>query len=120
MILRQIAIPLVSFAVAGVVFAACPPTPPPIAAPGPDAADAFTPPPVVPDAAMTVPDATVADCALACAAMKRVGCKVLVDCAQVVCAANADPRFKHYNLLCLTHALVPSDVWACGADCALP
>jgi hypothetical protein len=105
------AFPLAAFAAVGVFAAACPPNPQ--TAPGPDAADAFIPP--APPA--SAPDATIIDCTSACAAMARVGCLVLSDCAQVVCAINADSKFKHYDLACLTHVLVRSDVVACGADC---
>jgi hypothetical protein len=109
MILREIAIPLVAFAGIGVFVAACP-TPPTPVAPGPDAADAVAP----------ATDASIASCQTACDAMKRVGCAVLSDCAATICKVNADPRFAHYNLGCLTKALVPADVAACGADCKAP
>lgn len=86
----------------------CPPVP---ATPPPDAADSAPRP--------SAPDATVIDCLTACAAMDRAGCVVLSDCTRVLCATNADPRFAHYDLTCLAHALTTSDVRACGADCTV-
>ncbi len=86
---------------------ACPQSP--VAPPPPDATDAIAPPVAV--------DASIASCQTACAAMARVGCTVLSDCSKIMCMANADPRFKHHDVACLSHALVPSDVRNCGTDC---
>lgn len=110
MVIRSIAIPLVTFAAIGAFASSCPSNPVS---------------PTVPDAGVEASpvkpaiDATTIDCQTACDAMKRVGCVVLSDCAAVMCKVNADPRFAHYNLGCLVKALVPSDVAACGADCKL-
>ena len=92
-------------------IAACPPNPvtPPI-----DAADAKA------FEASPPSDATTADCQSACDALARVGCKVLPDCAATVCKVNADPRFRHIDLVCVTHALTPMDVMACNVGCEKP
>lgn len=93
-----------------------PPTPPPI-----DASDARAPipdPTTPPDAPGAGPTAS-ADCETACANIASVGCITEPDCARVLCATNADPRFKHYDLGCLERAMLPSDIAVCGLDCLL-
>ena len=84
-----------------VLATACPPSTPVL--PSPDA-DALAPPPP-------------SDCAGACAGLQRAGCVTLSDCPRVMCQANADPHFTHYNLACLANVKTMADVHACGADC---
>jgi hypothetical protein len=98
----------------GLVATACPPSP---VVPSPDA-DAVAPPPTPVASPDATPPAGVGDCASACAAMASAGCVVLADCAQKVCQVNADPRFKHYDVVCLTQAKTAADVRKCGADCS--
>jgi len=101
----------------------CPPATPPSTVV--DASDAFAPPAPTTDGAFdddspaTTDSAIVASCASACAAMKTAGCKegAIVDCARVICAANADSHFKHYNLACLSKAMTTAAVRACGGEC---
>lgn len=106
--IKEIALAVFAIGIWPTLFLACPPssTAPPVT-PKPDAADSAA-----------LPDATVADCQAACDAMARVGCIVKSDCARVMCAANADPRFTHYNTACLEKVLDPVDVAACGVSCS--
>ena len=102
----------------------CPPVAPPSTVV--DASDAFAPPTPTTDGAFdddspatSADSAAVVSCASACAAMKTAGCKegAIADCARVVCQANADPHFKHYNLSCLSKAMTTAAVRACGGEC---
>lgn len=93
------------------LLTACPPSP---LSPPPDA-DAVAP--VVTIDAAPTPGAS---CDTACAAMQRAGCVVLPNCARTMCAANADPKFKHYDVVCITGAKTVADVVRCGADCSPP
>jgi hypothetical protein len=92
---------------------ACPPSP---VVPPPDATDAIAPPSAFGDA--NWPPAGTCDSA--CAAMQLAGCVVLSDCARVMCQANSDPRFKHYDVGCLSLAKTVVDVRKCGSDCSVP
>jgi hypothetical protein len=86
-----------------------------------DASDARAPipaPTTAPDSPSAGPPPT-ADCEAACANIAQVGCLTELDCARVLCSVNADPRFRHYDLACLIHAMMPSDVAVCGLDCLL-
>lgn len=51
--------------------------------------------------------------------MRKNGCKegVVSDCAAKLCAVNADPRFVHYDITCLTNAATPDAVANCGMSC---
>jgi hypothetical protein len=97
-------------------------TPLPAPAPVPfDASDARAPipaPTTAPDSPNAGP-APTADCEAACANIDAVGCLTDPDCARVLCAANADPRFAHYDLACLKGAMLPSDIAVCHVDCLL-
>jgi hypothetical protein len=104
---REMSTALFALGVWPVMFMACPSA---IPAQPPANADASPAP---------TGDATVSDCQTACDAMARVGCIVQADCARVMCAANADIRFTHYNTACLARVLVPTDVAVCGVACSL-
>jgi len=137
----------IALAAATFVGASCPnpaPLPPPDVVV--DAAVDEAPAPVV-DASLDMPDATtlsdastsdaappVADstppaptpppkpsCQTACDAVRKVGCKEgnISNCAAKLCQINADPRFKHYDVACLSSATTPKLVRACGVDCTL-
>jgi hypothetical protein len=113
--------PLVVIGLVGLLVAACPPAGP-IVSPT-DASDAQTPPPAPLPPLVPAADATPLDlrgCAPACAAMAAAGCKVLSDCARVMCMINSDNRFTHYDTGCLSNAKTPTDVKACGAACLAP
>lgn len=60
-------------------------------------------------------------CQTACDAVRKVGCKEgnISNCAAKLCQINADPRFKHYDVACLSSATTPQLVRACGVDCTL-
>jgi hypothetical protein len=97
--------------------AACHSTAPaPVKAPPTDAADALPPPEPLGD---TGAPTALADCEAACLEIDKVGCVTETDCAAVLCAANNDPRFTHYDVSCLIHAMLPSDIAVCGVDCTL-
>jgi hypothetical protein len=93
-------------------------TPPLPIVPQVDATDALAPP-APPKPTPTTPPLppVVNDCSAACANMAAVGCKVLPDCARVMCAANADPRFHHYDVVCLSGATTKAAVLGCGEEC---
>jgi hypothetical protein len=105
------------FAFAALFLLGCPPAAPastPDASP--DASPTF-------DAA-TVPDApapspAMALCQTVCGRMSASGCREgsVPDCAKVLCAVNADPHFKHYNMPCIATAADASAIRACGGDC---
>lgn len=102
----------------GFAIAACPPNP---VTPPPDA-DAVAPlPPVPVEAAPPAPTPSppASSCDSACAAMQLAGCVVLPDCAKTMCQANSDPKFKHYDVACLSRARTVADVRACGTDCSV-
>lgn len=104
---------LVAFATGMSFLSACPPAP---ILPVQDAADAVAPPvPALLDAPTGV------TCASACATMARFGCVQgrMSDCASSLCEVNADPRFRHYNLGCITAAQNALQVRGCGIDCTL-
>jgi len=105
--------------IGGFIVAACPPSVGPVA-PGPDA-DAVAPwldaAPAVEAAPPVALDAAGATCQTACDAMAHAGCTVLSDCARVLCTTNADPRFRHVDLGCLTNAKTAAAVAVCGAKC---
>jgi hypothetical protein len=107
-----------------VIATACPPSAPVV--PSPDA-DAIAPPaptppptPAPPPAGGDAAPALATDCAAACVAIAAAGCLALADCPRVLCMANADPRFRHYDTACLMRARTPAAVRACGADCSPP
>lgn len=78
------------------------------------------PPPDVVEAGRALDSAYLDPYQAACDAMAHVGCVVLSDCARVMYQANSDPRFLHYDLVCITHALTPDGVRTCGASCPMP
>jgi hypothetical protein len=94
------------------ILGGCVPVPTPIAPPI-DAADAIAPPKPPP---APLPD-VVNDCTAACTNLAAIGCKTLPDCAVVMCTANSDPRFHHYNTICLAGATTRADVVICGERC---
>jgi hypothetical protein len=94
--------------------AACHSTPPVVVAPAVDAASVLPPPEPLGD---TGAPTALADCQAACLEIDKVGCVTEPDCAAVLCAANNDPRFVHYDTACLIHAMLPSDVAVCGVAC---
>jgi hypothetical protein len=115
---KDIIVIAIAIAVWPALFVACPPTSStktPIDAS--DAAFPFIPDP--PHDATVAGSISLVDCEAACAAMDRAGCVTQVDCARVMCAANSDPRFTHYNTVCLEQAARPSDVAVCGVTCLL-
>ena len=95
------------------VLAACRPTPPVVAPPTTDAADALP----APTPGDPVDASPMSDCEAACLEIDRVGCTTEPDCARVMCANNADPRFVRIDTACLIRAMLPSDVAVCGVDC---
>jgi hypothetical protein len=103
-------------ALAVILAAACHSAPPAVTAPPADVADALPTPEPFGDAG---PTTAAADCETACANIDAVGCVVETDCARVLCQSNSDPRFVHYDVACLIHAMLPSDVAVCGVDCTL-
>jgi hypothetical protein len=111
--------PLAVVGLVAFVVSACPPAGP-IANPTIDASDAKAPPPPPPMLSDATPVIDTSPCAPACAAMAASGCKVLSDCARVMCMLNSDPHFVHYDIGCLANAKTPTDVKACGAACLAP
>lgn len=102
-----------------VLLTACPPSP---VAPSADASDGSTPSFV--DAAPTLRDAlpsldapsTPED--IACAAMAKVGCTVLPDCATTIRKINSDPKhFVSVNVACLERVHTQADVAVCKTSC---
>lgn len=65
------------------------------------------------------PSPQLALCQTACGRLNAVGCKegTMADCAQVLCAINAEPIFEHYNLPCLATATDVIAINACGGPC---
>jgi hypothetical protein len=133
----------IAFAAATFIGASCP-NPAPL--PPPDvvvdaSSDDVTPTPVVDASAEAAVDSGLSDvftidatvdsappapspkpsCQTACDAVRKVGCKEgsISNCAAKLCQINADPRFKHYDVACLTSATTPQLVRACGVDCTL-
>jgi hypothetical protein len=95
----------------------CTPPPGPVA-PSVDATDAVAPPkPQPPPPSLEAGPEVVNDCTAACKNLAAIGCKTLPDCAVIMCTANSDPRFHHYNTLCLAGATTRTDVTNCGERC---
>lgn len=124
-----------AFAAATFIGASCPnpgPMPPDVVT---DASDDTMPsppplpPPLIVDAApidaippfidATPPAPPKPSCDTACASMRKNGCKEgsISNCATKLCTINADPRFKHYDVACLTAATTPAAIANCGAGC---
>jgi hypothetical protein len=103
---------LIVFAICIDLSSACQQSPPVV--PTQDAADAVAP-------SQTVDARSVVTCASACATMARFRCAqgLMLDCASSMCEVNADPRFRHYNLGCITAAQSALQVRGCGIDCTV-
>jgi hypothetical protein len=97
------------------ILGGCTPPPPPAVSPA-DATDAVAPPTPPKPPPAPLPD-VVNDCTAACTNLNAIGCKTLPDCAVVMCTANSDPRFHHYNTFCLSAATTRADVVNCGERC---